>query len=45
MEGTFLALVPPILAIIVSLITKEVNVSLLAGIVIGGINILWIKSV
>lgn len=37
MEGTFLALVPPILAIIVSLITKEVNISLLAGIVIGAL--------
>ena len=37
MEGTFGALVPPILAIIVSLITKEVNISLLTGIIIGAL--------
>ena len=35
MEGTFWALVPPILAIIISLITKEVNFSLLVGIIVG----------
>lgn len=35
MEATFWALVPPILAIIISLITKEVNFSLIIGIVMG----------
>lgn len=35
METTFWALVPPILAIIISLITKEVNLSLIIGIVVG----------
>lgn len=35
MEATIWALVPPILAIIISLITKEVNISLLVGIVVG----------
>lgn len=35
MEATFLALVPPILAIVISLITKEVNLSLAIGIVAG----------
>lgn len=30
-----IALIPPILAIIISLITKEVNLSLLVGIVVG----------
>lgn len=35
MNATFWALVPPILAIIISLITKEVNLSLLIGIIIG----------
>ena len=35
MEGTFWALVPPLLAIVISLITKEVNLSLLVGILVG----------
>lgn len=35
MEGTFWALVPPLLAIVISLITKEVNLSLMVGIVVG----------
>ena len=35
MDATFWALVPPILAIIISLITKEVNLSLIIGIVVG----------
>ena len=35
METTFWALVPPLLAIIISLITKEVNLSLIIGIVVG----------
>lgn len=35
MEATFWALCPPILAIIISLITKEVNLSLLIGIIAG----------
>lgn len=35
MQATFWALVPPILAIIISLITKEVNLSLVIGIVMG----------
>lgn len=37
MEATFWALVPPILAIVVSLITKEVNISLLTGIIVGAL--------
>lgn len=37
MEGTIWALVPPLLAIIISLITKEVNISLIAGIVLGAL--------
>ena len=35
MKATIWALVPPILAIIISLITKEVNLSLLVGIIVG----------
>lgn len=35
MEATFWALIPPILAIIISLITKEVNLSLIIGILVG----------
>lgn len=35
MEATILSLIPPILAIVISLITKEVNLSLLAGIIAG----------
>ncbi|MGI6501365.1 MAG: Na+/H+ antiporter NhaC family protein [Anaerostipes sp.] len=35
MEATMWALLPPILAIIISLITKEVNLSLLVGILVG----------
>ena len=35
MEATFWALVPPILAIIISLLTKEVNLSLIVGIIVG----------
>lgn len=35
MAGSFWALIPPILAIVVSLITKEVNLSLLIGIIVG----------
>lgn len=35
MEATFWALMPPILAIIISLITKEVNLSLIIGIITG----------
>ena len=35
MSATFWSLIPPILAIIVSLITKEVNLSLLVGIIVG----------
>jgi Na+/H+ antiporter NhaC len=35
MEATFWALVPPILAIIISLVTKEVNLSLIIGIIVG----------
>ena len=37
MEATFWALVPPIVAIILSLITKEVNLSLFVGIVVGAL--------
>ncbi|MDD7015592.1 MAG: Na+/H+ antiporter NhaC family protein, partial [Firmicutes bacterium] len=36
MVGTFWALVPPLVAIILALITKEVYSSLFIGIVIGG---------
>ncbi len=36
MTATFWALLPPILAIIIALITKEVNLSLMVGILIGG---------
>ena len=35
MEATFWALVPPILAIVISLLTKEVNLSLIVGIIVG----------
>lgn len=35
MEASVLALIPPILAIIIALITKEVNLSLIIGIVTG----------
>ena len=35
MEATFWALVPPVIAIVIALITKEVNLSLVVGIVIG----------
>lgn len=35
MEATVWALVPPVLAIIIILITKEVNLSLLVGILVG----------
>lgn len=37
MEATFWALVPPILAIVISLITKEVNLSLFVGIIVGAL--------
>ena len=37
MNATFWALVPPFIAIIISLITKEVNLSLFAGIVVGSL--------
>lgn len=37
MEATFWALVPPILAIVISLITKEVNLSLFFGIIVGAL--------
>ena len=37
MEGTIWALVPPILAIALALITKEVYLSLLAGICVGAL--------
>ncbi|HKM03438.1 MAG TPA: hypothetical protein VJZ04_02380 [Lachnospiraceae bacterium] len=37
MEGTFWALIPPILAIALALITKEVYFSLLAGICAGAL--------
>ncbi len=37
MQATFWALIPPLLAIIISLITKEVNLSLFAGILVGGL--------
>lgn len=35
MDATWIALIPPLLAIIISLITKEVNLSLVVGIVAG----------
>lgn len=35
MEATFGALMPPILTIIISLIIKEVNLSLFVGIIVG----------
>ncbi len=35
MEATFCSLVPPLLAIIFALITKEVNLSLIIGVVVG----------
>lgn len=35
MEATFWSLIPPVLAIIISLITKEVNLSLIIGIIVG----------
>ena len=37
MYSTFCALVPPIVAIVLALITKEVYSSLFVGIVIGGL--------
>ncbi len=37
MEGTFWALVPPIVAIVLALITKEVYSSLFIGIIVGGL--------
>ena len=37
MEATFWALVPPILAILISLITKEVNLSLFMGVITGAL--------
>ena len=37
MNATFWALVPPLIAIIISLITKEVNLSLFAGIAVGSL--------
>ena len=37
MESTFWALVPPVLAIVISLITKEVNLSLFVGLVVGAL--------
>ncbi len=39
MEGTFWAIVPPILAIVVALITKKVYISLLIGIITGALFI------
>lgn len=35
MQATIWALIPPVLAIVISLITKEVNLSLIIGIIIG----------
>lgn len=35
MQATIWALVPPVLAIVISLITKEVNLSLIIGIIVG----------
>ena len=37
MNGTFWALVPPIVAIALALITKEVYSSLFVGILVGGL--------
>ena len=37
MYGTFWALIPPVVAIVLALITKEVYSSLFIGIVIGGL--------
>ncbi len=37
MQATFWALIPPLLAIVISLITKEVNLSLFAGILMGAL--------
>ena len=37
MEGPFWALVPPIVAIVLALITKEVYISLLIGILAGAL--------
>ena len=37
MEGTFWALVPPLLAIVLALLTKEVYTSLFAGILLGAL--------
>ena len=38
MYGTFWALVPPVIAIVLALITKEVYSSLFVGIVVGAIG-------
>lgn len=37
MDPTFWALVPPLIAILISLITKEVNLSLFVGIIVGAL--------
>ena len=37
MQGTFWALLPPIVAIVLSLITKEVYISLFSGIIVGAL--------
>ena len=37
MDATFWALMPPVVAIVLALITKEVYVSLLIGILAGGL--------
>ena len=37
MQGTFWALVPPLVAIILALITREVYSSLFIGIIVGGL--------
>ena len=37
MYGTFMALVPPIIAIVLALITKEVHSSLFVGILVGAL--------
>ena len=37
MYGTFWALVPPLLAIVLALITKEVYTSLFAGVLVGAL--------
>ena len=36
MTGTFWAILPPVIAIVLALITKEVYLSLMIGIAIGG---------